>query len=120
MSHMDHYAFECWWMQLDRPPSLLDSKKCPRAVRPAGGVTNHERSVTGMTDSSTSPGVPHHDDVNCPLCGSEGWPSSRFTRGFFAVCGTAWDFEGFVSQSEPCKLLVSARLDAALLKELVA
>lgn len=54
------------------------------------------------------------DDVRCPFCASEGWPSTRWFAAYSAHCGTAWGDDGFTSQSEPCRMIERVRLDAAL------
>lgn len=54
------------------------------------------------------------DDVRCPFCGSEGWPSVRWFAAYAANCGTAWGPDGYSSQSEPCRTIARLRLDADL------
>lgn len=59
-----------------------------------------------MSDGSSGAG--------CPLCGSEGWPSSLVTGGFAGVCGSAWDWSGFARQSPACQIISGLRIELAL------
>jgi hypothetical protein len=66
-----------------------------------------------MNDSSSGVGV----GVVCPLCESDGWPSSLRIYAMQSSCGTAWSVDGsFVSQSEPCRIIAAERLRGDLLQ----
>jgi hypothetical protein len=54
------------------------------------------------------------DDLTCPFCASEGWPSTRWFAAYSAMCGTAWGDDGYSSQSEPCRTIERLRLDLGL------
>ena len=54
------------------------------------------------------------DDITCPFCSTEGWPTVRMFAAFAAHCGTAWSDDGYSSQSESCRIISGLRLDIAL------
>jgi hypothetical protein len=56
------------------------------------------------------------DTITCPLCATEGWPSSRLIAAYAAHCGTAWSSDGYVNQSRACHEIQTLRFDLALLR----
>jgi hypothetical protein len=56
------------------------------------------------------------DTITCPLCSTEGWPSSLRTEGYSAKCGTTWDMRGYYSQAETCQIIAGLRFQIDLLQ----
>lgn len=55
------------------------------------------------------------DEVTCPLCASNGWPSSRMLAAYAADCGTAWSADGsYVNQGVSCRVISKLRLELEL------
>lgn len=73
-----------------------------------------------MPDGTATIPVSAAGAITCPLCHTEGWPSSLLTQGFAAHCGTAWDHTGFFRQSHVCRIIAGLRFEVALLSGEVA
>jgi hypothetical protein len=54
-------------------------------------------------------------EIRCPLCDTEGWPSSRMLAAGAAHCGSAWSDDGsYVNQSVACRVIAGLRFEVGL------